>query len=309
MSDSSDFSRDRAQISKISPTQPSEAERSSRWGTAVEWDASLERVFPGFTSLDRNLQLGGSHLVNMAGRDGAGRILLVLCVDGSDDAVALRALDTLAWANTHQDLLVAHLGMVDSIPEPFREDGPMIVLVSDSFAASLKDRLSPLMPRSVCLLERCSVESDRRSGIYLQPIGGGEAQRCEPEEQSLADFLEGFPDTDSSLILELALRLERMDDEVCCEVDDDRITWSYRGASLCSVFAEEGSFVGTVSPERTTHALERPEQLEAFVDGVLRAYLVAFERAGADDPSLPQVELRPTGPRPHLSAEELEAFR
>lgn len=105
MTSSKDFGSERAHITKVPRKRESAADPRPELEASAELEASLARVFEGLEIVDRDLQLGGKLVVDLVGLDGAGRTILTLIVNGDEDALALQALDTLAWVNTYQDLL------------------------------------------------------------------------------------------------------------------------------------------------------------------------------------------------------------
>ena len=301
MTPSSDSGTDRAKISKIARKKDDADDPRPRMDASAELEASLKRVFPGLEIVDRDLQLGDKQVVDLVGLDGTGRTILTLIVKGDEDTLALNTLDTLAWANTHQDLLASHLGQSG----PPSEESPLVVLIADKFDARLVERMGPLIPSSLALLQRCRMESERSSSMYLQPLVAEEAQ----EPDALEIFLTSLAEVPQQWARDLVVRFERMDGEIECRAAGERLSWRYRGLPLCSVRSFGDGLGGQVVDSETETIMTEDAHLEAFVDDVLRLHLEAYEEAGADDPSLPRVELLPKGPQPHLSAAELKAFR
>jgi hypothetical protein len=301
MTSSKDFGSARANITKVPRKRETTADPRPELKASAELEASLARVFEGLEIVDRDLQLGGKLVVDLVGIDGAGRTILTLIVKGDEDALALQALDTLAWVNTYRDLLVSHLGQSSQS----EEESPLVVLVADAFEPRQVERMGPLIPASIALLQRCRLESERSSSMYLQPIVA-EVPEVEDTQEKFLSSLDEIP---QQWARDLVERFTRMDCEVECRVSGEVLGWRYRGLPLCSVWNAESGLEGQVSGSDVESSITEQGHVEAFVDEVLKLYLEAFEQAGADDPDLPRVELLPTGPQPHLSAEELKAFR
>ncbi|MBJ76916.1 MAG: hypothetical protein CMJ98_07860 [Planctomycetes bacterium] len=301
MTSSKDPGSDRANITKVPRKREATADPRPELEASAELEAGLARVFEGLEIVDRDLQLGGKLVVDLVGFDGAGRTILTLLVNGDEDSLALQALDTLAWVNTYQDLLASHLGQSGQSAA----ESPLVVLIADTFEPRQVERMGPLIPASIALLQRCRLESERSSGMYLQAIVV-EAPEAEDTQEM---FLTSLAEIPQQWARDLIERFDRMDGDVECRASGELLGWRYRGLPLCSVRPTEGGLEGQISGSETETIITEEGHLETFVDEVLKLYLEAFEQAGADDPDLPRVELRPTGPQPHLSAEELKAFR
>ena len=301
MTSSKDPGSDRANITKVTRKREATADPRPELEASAELEAGLARVFEGLEIVDRDLQLGGKLVVDLVGFDGAGRTILTLLVNGDEDSLALQALDTLAWVNTYQDLLASHLGQSG---QPAAES-PLVVLIADTFEPRQVERMGPLIPASIALLQRCRLESERSSGMYLQAIVAET-----PEAEDIQEmFLTSLAEIPQQWARDLIERFDRMDGDVECRASGEVLGWRYRGLPLCSVRPTEGGLECQISGSETETIISEEGHLETFVDEVLKLYLEAFEQAGADDPDLPRVELRPTGPQPHLSAEEVKAFR
>ncbi|HIF42008.1 MAG TPA: hypothetical protein EYQ74_13020 [Planctomycetes bacterium] len=301
MTPSKDSASDRANITKVPRVREAAADPRPELEASAELEASLARVFEGLEIVDRDLQLGGKLVVDLVGLDGAGRTILALIVNGDEDSLALQALDTLAWVNTYQDAWASYLGQGG---QSSGED-PLVVFIADKFETRQVERMGPLIPASIALLQRCRLESERSSGMYLQAI----VAETPEVEDTREKFLTSLAETPRQWARDLVLRFNRMDEEVECRASGEVLGWRYRGLPLCSVRPAEGGLEAQICGSDSEFTITEEGHLEAFVDEVQKFYLEAFEQAGADDPDLPRVELQPTGPQPHLSAEELKAFR
>jgi|GEM_PF-1905982 len=299
MTSPSDSGTDRAKISKVTRKREDSGDPRPGLEEWAELEASLARVYPGLETVDRDLQLGDRQVVDLVGLDGKGRTILTLIVNGTEEGLALNALDVLAWANTHGELLAAHLGQQNP-----QVESPLVVLIADEFEARLVERMGPLVPSSLALLQRCRLESERSSSMFLQPVVAEERE----EEDSLETYLGTLSELPEQWARGLIERFQRMDEEVECKAAGKRLSWRYRGLPLCSVRPMTGGLEGQIVGLDTEIVIAEETHLEPFVDEVLKLYMEAFEEAGADDPDLRRVELKPSGPKPHLSAEELKAF-
>ncbi|MDA1265554.1 MAG: hypothetical protein O2816_10795, partial [Planctomycetota bacterium] len=124
----------------------------------------LKEALPGFHALDRGLTVGGVY-VELVGKDGDGRLLLVRAVERVDDAVLTELLDLVALARTQSDLLARHLGG-DRGAEP-----PLVVLVAGEVDARAARRLTALEHGAVRVLKTCTIQSERAASTFLVPHG------------------------------------------------------------------------------------------------------------------------------------------
>lgn len=301
MTSSKESGSDLTNITKVPRQRDESADPRPGLEASAELEASLARVFAGLEIVDRDLQLGGKLVVDLVGLDGAGRTILALMVNGDEDSLANQALDLLAWVNTCKDAWVSYLSQSG---QP-SDEKPLVVFIADAFEPRQVERMGPLIPSSIVLLQRCRLESEKASSMYLQAI----VAETPVAEDTQEKFLTSLAETPQQWARDLIKRFDRMDEDVECRASGEVLGWRYRGLPLCSVRPTEGGLEGQISGSETEAIITEAEHLEAFVDEVLKLYSEAFEQAGADDPDLPMVELRPTGPQPHLSAEELEAFR
>src|SRR5262245_51683254 len=67
-------------------------------------------LFPGVEILDRDLWIDAVRRVPLVAGDRAGRVVLALPLQATDDAAALAVLDALAFLDKRIDVLARHLG-------------------------------------------------------------------------------------------------------------------------------------------------------------------------------------------------------
>ncbi len=268
------------------------AEERNEGGTAA-LEAGLAEALPGFAVLDRRLELGGA-CADLVGVEAGGRLVLVLLQREASGDVVLTALDLAAEGRAQVGLLSRHLGS-----DRLRPDlAPMVVIAAERFDERVIDRLAPLSPDSVRLFEVREIESAQRSSTFLVPPTGAVPPAAEPDTE---EFLLGLGAGLSELVETLVVRLERMDADVVLARGSEGLEWTWRGRELCRVLAREGLLEGWLA-DREPRPIGSEQDLERFVE----AALVRWVQLTEELEGLGEVELVPAGPRPLLSAEELD---
>ena len=120
-------------------------------------------------------------------------------------------------------------------------------------------------------------------------------------EPDTEEFLLGLGAGLSELVETLVVRLERMDADVVLARGSEGLEWTWRGREQCRVLAREGLLEGWLA-DREPRPIGSEQDLERFVE----AALVRWVQLTEELEGLGEVELVPAGPRPLLSAEELD---
>lgn len=298
-------------------------------GAAGDLEAGLREALPGLVVLDRRLALGaptagaagagvagagaagaGAAGADLVGVDRGGKLVLALRLadaDGDGDGPVLTALDALAWARRNADLLARHLGDRRLRPQL----PPLVVLVADRFDPRAVDRLAPLIPDAVRLLEVRELWSERAATTVLRTVGLPAEARAAGGTADPRSFLDVL-DEDLRAVADLVVRrLERIDEDVRCAPDRTGLGWSFRGVPLCWLSEVGGHLEGSVFEEPEPMAFRSPAGIDAFVDAALARYV----HLAGDDPGDPaaaaelgEVELVPHAPPSVLSRGEREAL-
>ena len=99
--------------------------------------AQLQEALPGFTALDRDLVLGDV-TVELVGRTGDNRLVLVRRVESVDAEAMTGLLDLLSTARAQAALLARHVGA------GVEASAPQVVLVTEEMDERAARRLAPL---------------------------------------------------------------------------------------------------------------------------------------------------------------------
>lgn len=262
-------------------------------------EAGLREALPGIVIVDRDLALGARVDADLVALDGDGRLVLVLLLAGWEplpgtDRVVLATLDALAWARAQRELVARHLG-----DDRLRSElDPRVVLVAESFAPEVLERLACLGPGAVRLLEVRALRSAGSCSTFLCPVGEVAAGASDDP----ADFLDGLDEDPRALANLLVSRLERVDEEVECAPDDRGLRFSFHGTPLCHLSAVGGHLRGHLPGGEAPMPFRKEGDLDGFVDAALARYVELVELDAAEDEELAQVELVPHTPRPLIDS-------
>jgi len=264
----------------------------------------LEEVLPGIEVLDRDLSFDGGH-ADLAAVDGAGRLVLVQLADKDADRAALDALDALAFARRHAEVLARHLGSRRLRPDL----EPKLVVITAStderVCERLGQRLAPLLDGDLELFGIRAVRSRRGERSYLHPLVAAESAAgglARSPEAFLGDVSEEL----RPLALALVGRMTRLDDELQVEASRRTLSWRFRGHELARLERRTAGLVGRI-PDQEELAVQVDGDLDRFVEGAM-GRLVAVLGSGEPEADA-AVEATPDEPMNLLSPEEIEAFR
>jgi len=254
----------------------------------------LQEALPGFVGLDRDLLLNDVR-VELVGRAGDGRLVLVHRVSKVDAAVLIDLLDLLSAVRTQAPLLARHVGTeVEAVV-------PLIVLVAEEVDERSTRRLAALDADSVHVLEVREIASERAHSTFLVAHGDGADG---PATHGVAEQLAELDRTVRRRVEILAERLGRVDEEMALSAIDDRLEWRWRNHAICTVLIEDTEAHASV-PGLEGHLLADDETLEVVVDEAIARWMAVTEEAEG----LEAVEVRPPSPRPLVRPEELDALR
>lgn len=256
--------------------------------------AQLQEALPGFTVLDRDLVLGDV-TVELVGRTGGSRLVLVRRVDHMDAEATAALLDLLSVAHTQAGLLARHVGLQS-------EGGlPQVVLVTGELDERTARRLAALDREALRVLEVREIASRRaRSTFLVTQDGQGEAPTTRAIDERLADLDQVV----RRRVELLSDRLARVDDELALSTTEEGLEWRWRGRSVCTVLADGADALVTIEGQEA-RGLEDDEALESVVDLAIARWLGVAEEAEG----LVSLEVRPQAPRPLVGPEELDALR
>ena len=239
-------------------------------------EAAVLDALPGLEVLDRSLELDGLR-TDLVGVDAEGRLNLVLFVDGTDEGLPLEVLDTLRLARRQRYLLQRHLG-VERLKV---EADARVSVVAANFESLVGERLACLPQNQVQCFKVHEMRSDRGLSTCLLPAfsepQGGAAAVAPADE-----FVSGLSATQRETVSELSGRIERIDADVSLASGPGGLEWRYRGAALCRLRGDGESLMGNVV-EGSSFAIEDGHEVEAFLDGCLRRFLLLLETAEATE--------------------------
>ena len=254
----------------------------------------LQEALPGFVGIDRDLILNDVR-VELVGRAGDDRLVLVHRVSKVDTGVVIDLLDLLSAVRTQAPLLARHVGAdVEAAP-------PLIVLVAEEVDERSARRIAALDADSVHVLEVREIASERAHSTFL--VAHGDTAEG-PTALGVTDQLADLDRTVRRRVEVLAERLGRVDEEMVVNAIDDRLEWRWLSHAICTVVIEGADAHATV-PGLEEHTLDDDETLEAVVDEAIARWMAVTEEAEG----LEAVEVRPPSPRPLVRPEELDALR
>jgi hypothetical protein len=252
---------------EASPTQGEEGGRGRPRGRAAEEEgllaaveAGLEEALPGLSVLDRELELEGGGHAELAGVDDLGRLVLVIVAQDDAGQAVLDALDTLAWAQRHADVLARHLGSPLARPEL----EPRVIVIAPAPDERLVVRLATLGASGIRAFGVQTVRSAGSERAYLVPLAlaGAGPRRASPETL----FLEGLAPELRAAARALLERMERLDDELVPAYDHGAILWRFRGEVLARVEPEGDQLAARVPPLHEALPLGDEMAVERFLE-------------------------------------------
>jgi len=256
--------------------------------------AQLQEALPGFTALDRDLVLGDV-TVELVGRTGDNRLVLVRRVESVDAEAMTGLLDLLSTARAQAALLARHVGA------GVEASAPQVVLVTEEMDERAARRLAALDTDAVRVLEVREIASRRARSTFLVTHN---EQADGPSTQAVDERLADLDHAVRRRVAVLVERLSRVDDELTLATTDDGLEWRWRGRPVCAILADGPAARATVAGQET-RTLEDDEVLETVVDLAIARWLGAAEEAEG----IGSLEVRPPAPRPLVGPEELDALR
>ena len=258
-------------------------------------ELALPELFPGFRTEERRVSFDGVPVADFLGR-AEGRTLMVSLVDDDEAAVALKALDGLAVARGQRELLA------DYLPgETFTGRGPEVVLVAQSFSASLCARLSPLMGQGDLLLVTRHELSTARGSLtrlrLLADVASREACAPSPDlpswatQEPLLGFLGQVSPDRLALGLQLLERIQRIDSGLAWAAGEDGSLRCLSGDQpLCSLAWVDGHLELSLAEGSVPHAVRDEDGIDFVIDWVLTCFIELVEEARlrAQEPRRPE---------------------
>lgn len=271
---------------------------------AASLAVGLAAVFTDFEVVDEDLDLGEERRVQLVGTDAAGRLVLVLLVQGDGVEPILAALDAISFVQRNRGVLANHFQSARLRPEV----APVIALVSEGFSDKLLGRLSGLSSELVRLFELRKVSSARGEHTYLAPIAPGSSREAIVASRASETFVRALPAAQRELADLSLRRIGRIDDQLVSSATEAQVTWRMAGELVCCLMSVDDRLEGQVPPDGRPRRIASVADVEAFVDEALKRYVGLLEE---QQPARPQGEvgLPEVDPGPLLSPEEIEAFR
>jgi len=279
-------------------------EETAPAAAAGDLETALASTFPDVVVCDRELELPGGPVVDLACVDSAGRVLLVAELEGAGDACVLRALDLLASVRENRVVLYRHLahpGLRVDLP-------PLTVLVAERFDDEVLARLACAEAGTLRCLERRTVRSRAGASVHLVDVAHG-AAAVEAPGAVPGEFCRHLAPEQRELGLTLVGRLSRIDEELEHTGLERGGRWSLAGDAVCSVFAHDGRLEGFVAPRTVPEGIESVERMERFVERALERTVELLGATGPAGPSDPRREAALDPLQPILTPEEIQAFR
>lgn len=227
--------------------------------------AQLRDALPGFTPLDRDVDLGEVR-IELVGRSDDGRLVLVRRVERVDEVVVGELLDLLAAARTHAGLLARHLGTGTE------EDGPSVVLVAEEVDDRSARRLAAL-DQAVQVLEVRRVTSERATSTFL--VARGESPEA-PGPAAVGERLTDLAPDDRRRVELLVDRLRRVDDELTLASTEEGFEWRWRGRPIAVLVLDAGVARMTVEGQEP-RAIESDDAVESLVDQSIARWMRVME--------------------------------
>jgi len=243
-------------------------------------EADLPRLLPGLEVVDRGLVLARGRVRASEGRradsvllDASGRALVVLIVDGWDDDTVLAAIDALAYVRANGDALAGN-----------PSTAARIALVANTFSARVLESLALLPEKELLLLVR----------------------QAPATLASREDFLAALPAALRASAEILLARLARVDAGVECAFTDDAVDVACAGRALCVLDLADGVLHGEIPALGRRLPLRGMDDVDAFLDEVLREHIRGLPPSWRGDASAPRAR---SSEAPLLTPEEIAAFQ
>lgn len=258
-------------------------------------ELAFPELLPGFRVHERKLHFDGNPVADLLAW-GGGRALLISLVEEDDNSAVLRALDGLALARDHADVIVSCIP--GSSEEHLR---PRVLLVADSFPARLVDRLHPLLGESLSLVRRHELCSARGSLTRLEPFESfalpvAANQGTELPEwatrEPMRDFLARVAPDRLALTLEILDRIQRIDPSLEPTEQEGDLAWVLCDETLCRMCWVEGHLELYLSDSSVPHAIRDEQAIDFVLDWVMAGYLeiLRAERLREESDSVESME-------------------
>lgn len=237
------------------------------------------------------------------GVDGAGRLVLVLCLEPDAGDAASLALDALAFARARATALVRHLN-APRLRSPLTA---VVWLVAREFSTDERVRLQRLEPGAVRLFECVCIESQRSVSDYLLEASvANEAAAAAAVNPTTVPAASGPLAALAPNLRDLAegviRRVEHLDDDLEATRTADSIVWRFQDEFVCSLSLVGGELSGAVPGGGFDGPITGPEGVESFLGAAVQRYLAVLGHG--DLIAVP----RSAAAAPLLTPEELAAF-
>jgi hypothetical protein len=233
----------------------------------------LREHLPGLEIVDRRLELmsgeDGTRRVDLLGVDGSGRAVLIVFSDGASDDNLLVALESVAFARHHADLLARHVqSLRGDAPVALRRP-PLSVLVAESFAPRLLDKLALLPARELALYEVIEVKSGSRSSVGFRPVESARAPSR--SARTTEQFIAALPPEMRACAEILVRRLPRLDERLTCTSSEDSLVWRVDERDLCRLDRVPEGLVASDATAPEPIPMRDPRDVGELLDRVIRA--------------------------------------
>ncbi len=258
-------------------------------------ELGLRSHFPGLEIVDRRLEIAAEgdsgRRIDLLAVDGTGRAILISFIDGASDEGLLAALDSVAFARQYREPLEQHLRSVRADVGGVRARAPLSILVAESFAPRVIERLALVPPRELALFEVIELKGAGHSTVSFRPVGS--ARSPVDAEQ----FLAALPPGERACAELLARRLPRIDERFLCTPSEDSLVWRAGDRDVCRLDRAADGLVAWDATSNEPIPLRAVADVASLLERVIRA-----TRAPAEKPE-------PRAPVQLLTPEELAAFR
>ncbi len=268
----------------------------------------LTAGYPGIELLDQDLVFGRKRKIPFVGVDGAGRLVLVLCMQPDVEDAASLVLDVLAFARARAGALARHL----SSPRLRTPLVPVVWVIGRELSTAERMRLERLEPGAVSAFELVRIESQRHVGEYLieaplfappsSPPSTLATQASAAGPSSLSTALDMLPQALRELAEGVIRRVEHLDDDLDAVRSADGMAWRFQDEVVCSLSFAGGVLAGIVPGGDFDGTLRGPGDVESYLGAAVQRYLALLGHGNLI--AVP----RPGGVEPLLTAEELAAF-
>ena len=249
-------------IRPMTTTREQPNERSNRERLAE----GLARAYPGLAIVEEDLEIGDGRVVDLVGVDARGRLVLARSAAATDDAALLDLMATAAFARTHFELLVGHLGQGHLSPA----SPPLAVLIAPTVSSGFVDRLEVLRPDVVRVFEERTISSARAGRVtYLRSVYPPTPLERPLPSPGATRFVRALPDDLRPRAEELVRRMARVDDEIESDVSETSVDWTIGGRRVGTVRFEDGYLYGEVPPQARPLRLDAGVESEGFLTAVL----------------------------------------